>query len=238
MTSIHARAALLDSNWAADVRIEIARGRIAQIETGVQPRPVAWLLDHAPADPRWCLIHATHMTDAETTALARTGAVCGLCPVTKANLGDGIFNAAPFVAAHGRFGIGTDSNILIDAAGELRQLEYSQRLARRQRNVLGVANGSTGRALYDRAVEGGAQALGVAPPTISEGAAADLVSLDPDAFAGIGGDGVLDAWIFVSRRMIDGVSTGGAKRVAHGRHVDREPVTARFKAVLREVAHA
>ncbi|MFN2259262.1 MAG: formimidoylglutamate deiminase, partial [Parasphingopyxis sp.] len=91
-------------------------------------RPVKWLLDHADVDARWCCIHATHMTDAETEALARSGAVAGLCPITEADLGDGLFPARHFLEAGGTFGVGSDSNVLIDAAGELRLLEYGQRL--------------------------------------------------------------------------------------------------------------
>jgi formiminoglutamate deiminase len=46
-------------------------------------RPVEWLLDHAPIDERWCLVHATHMTEAETDRLAASGAVAGLRPSPK-----------------------------------------------------------------------------------------------------------------------------------------------------------
>lgn len=125
-------------------------------------RPVEWLLDEAGIDARWCLIHATHLTDAECDALAARGAVAGLCPVTEANLGDGIFPATRYLRAGGRFGVGTDSNIAIDLASELRALEYSQRL-RDRRRVLLAGNGqdSVGRTLFDAALAGGAQALGV-----------------------------------------------------------------------------
>src|SRR3546814_14843831 len=68
----------------------------------------------------WCLGHATHLTDGEGDALAASGAVAGLCPVTEANLGDGIFPAARYLAAGGTFATGTDSNIRIHAADELR----------------------------------------------------------------------------------------------------------------------
>ncbi len=102
-------------------------------------RPVEWLLKNAKVDARWCLIHATHMMPGETEALARSGAVAGLCPLTEASLGDGIFDGARYLAAGGRFGVGTDSNIQIDAAAELRQLEYGQRLSSRARNVLAIA---------------------------------------------------------------------------------------------------
>ena len=95
-------------------------------------RPVEWLLDHESVDSRWCLIHATHTLPSEKQGIASRGAIVGLCPITEANLGDGIFDAKTFTQAGGRFGIGTDSNVLIDAAGELRQLEYTQRLSARR----------------------------------------------------------------------------------------------------------
>ena len=103
-------------------------------------RPVQWLLDHAPVDARWCLVHATHMTPEESVLAARTGAVAGLCPSTEANLGDGIFDAASWLQGDGRWGVGSDSHACVNAAQELMLLEYSQRLATRQRNVLATAD--------------------------------------------------------------------------------------------------
>src|SRR5947209_6027288 len=99
-------------------------------------RPVEWLLDNAPVDRRWCLIHATHMTPDETRRMARPGAVAGLCPITEANLGDAIFDAPRFFGARGAFGVGSDSNVLICAAAALRPFDYSQRLANRTRNAV------------------------------------------------------------------------------------------------------
>lgn len=199
-------------------------------------RPVEWLLDRAAVDARWCLVHATHMTEAETRALAKSGAVAGLCPVTEANLGDGIFPAAAYLAAGGRFGLGTDSNVLIDPAAELRGLEYAQRLTHRARNVLASAAGrSTGRALFDRALAGGAQALAAEPAGLRAGATADLVSLDPGhpALAGRAGDFVLDSWIFAgSRGAVDTVWRHGEKLVENGRHKERDGVAARYRETL------
>jgi len=123
-------------------------------------RPVEWLLANQPVDKRWCLIHATHMTEAETIGMARNGAVAGLCPITEANLGDGTFNAPAFLEHDGAFGVGSDSNVLIGLADELRQLEYSQRLFHRARNVLAAPGRSNGRNLFERAAHGGSQALG------------------------------------------------------------------------------
>ncbi|MEZ5850047.1 MAG: formimidoylglutamate deiminase [Hyphomicrobiaceae bacterium] len=197
-------------------------------------RPVAWLLDNAPVDARWCLIHATHMNEVETARLAATGAVAGLCPVTEANLGDGIFNTRAFQEAGGRLGVGTDSNILISANGELRQLEYAQRLRERKRNVLTTSGASTGETILRAALDGGAQALGAGTPGIAEGARADLVALDLDdpAFAGDVPQRAIDAWIFAAHRPIEAVWVDGRKVVSGGRHVARTEIMRRFRSVV------
>ncbi|MCP1756802.1 formimidoylglutamate deiminase [Bradyrhizobium elkanii] len=202
-------------------------------------RPVQWLLEHAPVDQRWCLIHATHMTEQEVTALARSGAVAGLCPVTEASLGDGIFSAREFLAAGGRFGIGTDSNVLVGVADELRQLEYGQRLKHRERNVLsGRPGASTGRALFDHALAGGAQALAQTKAGLAPGARADIVSLDTahPSLAGRSGDAVLDGWLFATGSdAIDCVWAGGDRVVAGGRHRLRDKAREQFNASVRRL---
>lgn len=200
--------------------------------------PVQWLLGNAPVDDRWCLVHATHMTDAETLALARSGAVAGLCPITEANLGDGIFPAAEYLAAGGRIGIGSDSNVLIDMTEELRVLEYGQRLTRRVRNALASdRTRSTGRALFASALAGGAQALG-APAALAPGNAADIVSLDAahPALLARDDDALLDSLIFAAGRgAIDGVWRRGEQLVSGGRHRARAGVEAGFREVLEAI---
>jgi formimidoylglutamate deiminase len=202
-------------------------------------RPVEWLLEHAPVDQRWCLIHATHTTPTEVASLASSGAVAGLCPVTEASLGDGIFPAREFVDAGGRFGVGTDSNVLVGVTDELRQLEYGQRLKHRERNVLsGRAGSSTGRALFDGALAGGAQALAQSSAGIEQGARADIVTLDIShpSLAGRPGDAVLDGWIFAaSGAAIDCVWAGGHKLVEGGHHRLRERASAQFNATVRRL---
>jgi formimidoylglutamate deiminase len=204
-----------------------------------QQRPVQWLLDHADVDRHWCLIHATHMTPQETVALADSGAVAGLCPITEASLGDGIFPARDYVGANGRFGVGTDSNVLVGAADELRQLEYGQRLSHRERNVLsGGVGASTGRVLFDTALAGGAQALGQPRVGLQTGARADIVSLDAShpSLSGRRGDAALDGWIFASSNdAIDCVWAGGDKIVTNGRHRLREQARTTFNAAIRRL---
>jgi formiminoglutamate deiminase len=202
-------------------------------------RPVEWLLANAAVDRRWCLIHATHMTKQETAEMARHGAVAGLCPITEANLGDGIFNGPLFVRAGGRYGIGSDSNIRIGVADELRQLEYAQRLRDRARNVMAEGSGSTGRALFSAAVVGGAAALGVETSGLQAGAPADIVTLRADhpALAGRDADAILDAWIFAGgNELVDCVWSRGVKQVAEGRHRNRGSVLARYKDAMRRLA--
>jgi formimidoylglutamate deiminase len=202
-------------------------------------RPVEWLLERAPVDQRWCLIHATHTTATEVAALARTSAVAGLCPVTESSLGDGIFPAREFLDASGRFGVGTDSNVLVGVADELRQLEYGQRLKHRERNVLSTGPGtSTGRALFDGALAGGAQALAQPAVGITPGARADIVTLDTahPSLAGRRGDSVLDGWIFAAgSSAIDCVWAGGNKVVESGRHRLRQSARERFNRAVRRL---
>lgn len=200
-------------------------------------RPVEWLLDRAGVDRSWCLVHATHMTAQETVRLAASGAAAGLCPVTEANLGDGIFPARLFLDAHGRFGIGTDSNVHISASEELRMLEYAQRLTRRARNLWPDTEGrSTGRALFDGALAGGAQALGQGAAGVRKGASADLVSLDANdpALMGRAGDVILDSWIFAGA-AIDCVWRRGEKLVSAAQHHARESIAARYRSTIERL---
>jgi len=200
-------------------------------------RPVQWLLDNVGLDRRWCLIHATHLTADETTRMAASGAVAGLCPVTEANLGDGVFPAVEFFAQGGAFGLGTDSNVLIDAAGELRALEYSQRLTRRGRAVLADKEASTGGTLYRRALAGGAQAT-KGTTGIAAGQAADFVTLETDdlAYAGRSDDALLDSLVFAGpKRAIRTVWRRGRVVVENGRHVGRDAIEVRYRRALDAV---
>jgi formimidoylglutamate deiminase len=217
-----------------------AAEQVAEVEQCLSwsgARPVQWLLNNAPVDERWCLVHSTHIDEAETRRLAESGAVAGLCPITEANLGDGIFPATGYLAAKGRFGIGTDSNVSIGVCDELRQLEYSQRLRDRIRNAITGESPSTGRTLFEGAMRGGAQSLGVARSQtgIAPGAAADFFSLDIGlpAFAERHGDALLDSFIFAGARgAIDGVWRAGRKWVANGRHVAHEEASREWRATL------
>ncbi|MBB3657960.1 formiminoglutamate deiminase [Rhizobium sp. BK650] len=200
-------------------------------------RPVQWLLDHAPVDQRWCLIHATHMSEDETRRMAKSGAIAGLCPITEANLGDGTFSAPLFLSEGGRFGIGSDSNILISVAEELRQLEYSERLALRARNVVATAGGSTGRALFEHALTGGGAAL-KSPSGLVAGNYADIISLDISAVSYLSEDRLIDHWIFAGGVAVDSLWALGRKQVENGRHLRRDLIDRRFGTAMNELLAA
>lgn len=231
-------AALVPLAGGAPIHIHIAE-QVKEVDDCLAwsgARPVAWLLDHAPVGPDWCAVHATHMTADETARLAATGAVAGLCPITEANLGDGLFPAPDWLAAGGAFGVGSDSNVLIDAGEELRLLEYGQRLAHRGRNLLAPGpDASTGGALFRGALTGGAQALGAASG-ITVGNSADLFSLSGDdpRLSGANGDAILDGFVFAGARP-DRVWRRGVEVVANGRHRARDAVSARYRDVLAKL---
>ncbi len=231
---------LIATAGAAPIHIHIAE-QVREVEDCLAwsgARPVRWLLDHAAVDRRWCLVHATHMDQGESSDLARSGAVAGLCPITEANLGDGAFNAPDYLAAGGRYGVGSDSNVEIGVAAELRQLEYSQRLAQRARNVCAPPGGSCGRALFDAAAQGGAQALGRDCGRLAVGAMADILTLRADwlGFAGREDDQILDAWIFSGgNALVDCVWSGGRRLVSDGRHHNAESIGQKFAAVISKL---
>lgn len=209
-------------------------------------RPVEWLLDHAPVDEEWCLVHATHMVEAESAAVSRRGAVVGLCPTTEANLGDGLFSLGRFAGAGGRFGIGTDSHASRSPVEELRLLEYGQRLATRTRTVThagpdaqrGEALAGAGGALLAHAWEDGCSALAWNGGRVGKGRRADLVVLDAEhpALVGRGGHAVLDSWVFSGTdNPVRDVMVGGAWVVRDGRHARDAEVARAFAAAVRRL---
>ena len=202
-------------------------------------RPVEWLIAHAGVDARWCLVHATHMLDREVAALAASGAVAGLAPSTEADLGDGTFAAEAYQRAGGRFGVGSDSNTTIDPFAELRQLEWSQRLRVRRRNVLvGDDSAPVGETLWRAALRGGAQALAQQTGRLAAGMWADFIVLDMDdpALAGQPVERVLDAAIFgPCRRAVRDLASRGRFVVRDGHHAREQDVLRRYRAALARI---
>ena len=225
------------------IHIHVAEqlAEVTEVQNATGARPVEWMLDQHPVSPRWCLIHATQMQPFETLSVAKTGAVAGLCPMTEANLGDGLFDGVRFAGAGGIFGIGSDSNVRISLSEELRLYEYSQRLAHRGRAMLGKATESTGRVLYQTACTGGALAGGRDSGQIAAGLWADLVALDgsgPD-LAASSGDTILDTFIFAGDdRMVAEVWSAGRHIVTGGRHARRDEIRRDYSRVMARLREA
>lgn len=226
----------------APIHLHIAEqpAEVAACLAWSEKRPITWLLDNFSVDEHFCLIHATHGEVTELTDLAATRATVGLCPSTEANLGDGIFAAADYLAANGRFGIGTDSHVGTDALEELRLLEYSQRLHKGRRNILAPQEGvSSGTHLWQSAARGGAQAAAQPTGAIRLGARADLVVLDAEqpALYGRSGASLLDSAMFgPGRNLVSDVMVSGKWVVTAGHHFAQAKIAARFRSTLLRLA--
>ena len=228
-------AAALEPGAPLHMHLAEQVAEVEEVRAAWGMRPVEWLLANHDVDSRWCLVHATQMEPREAEALARSGAVVGLCPITESSLGDGIFDARRFLAHGGRFGIGSDSNIRISLAEELRTLEYSQRLRDRVRAAVATPDKSTGRVLFETAARGGAQAAGRDGGAIEAGRIADLVALDADAtdLLDKDGDAVLDSYIFAGDdRMVADVWSAGRHVVTAGRHRRHDEIAARYRKTV------
>ena len=229
------RAVAAQASGPIHIHIAEQTAEIGEISAAYGARPVEWLLDNVDVNDRWCLIHCTHMLPHETQNLAASGAVAGLCPITEASLGDGIFDGRRWLDHGGAISVGSDSNIRISLAEELRQLEYSQRLRDRARAVLATPEKSTARRAFDAICSGGAQAIDRPGGRIVPGALADLVALDgahPDLI-GREGDTALDTWVFaLDDRLVRDVWAAGRHMVQNGAHKDRDEIVAGYRATM------
>jgi formimidoylglutamate deiminase len=225
--------AALDPSAPVHIHVAEQQGEVRDCLATLGARPVEWLLANAPVGKNWCLIHSTHTNEAERRGIAASGAIAGFCPSTEGNLGDGIFDLPDFVAAGGRFGIGTDSHVTLDVFSELRLLEYSQRLRAEKRNVLAGADAHTGRTLWQMAASGGATAAARPVGRL----AVDLVVIEPTLETeSLAPDFWLDAAIFASdARPAKHVMAGGRWLVRSGAHVRQEPISNAYRRALRKL---
>lgn len=202
-------------------------------------RPVEYLFSEFDVDERWCLIHATHMTESETSLLAHSGAVAGLCPTTEANLSDGFFNAKDYLSLQGRIGIGSDSHVSVSVVEELRWLEYGQRLTHQRRNVLNkAAESSTGVNLYSLAALGGAQACNHRSGRIAVGQQADWVVLNCNHPQLIGRheSSLIDSWVFSGNQtVVKDVIVAGQHVILDGQHRHQHTINNRFRKTISEL---
>ena len=171
--------------------------------------------------------------------MAASGAVAGLCLTTEANLGDGVFPAVDYLAAGGRWGIGSDSHVSLSMLEELRWLEYGQRLRDQRRNRLHtLQTPQVGQTLYQGALAGGAQALGQLVGRLEAGRRADWLVLDgADPYlATVDDSALLSRWLFAgSDRQVRDVMVRGHWVVRDGHHADEAESRLAFTQVLRSL---
>ena len=233
--------ATLRPNAPIHMHLAEQTAEVSEVQAHLGARPVEWVLANLNPDARWCFIHCTQMLPHETLGLATSGAVAGLCPLTEASLGDGIFDGVNFTTAGGTFGIGSDSNIRISLTEELRALDLSQRLRDHSRAALATPDKSTGRVLMESAARGGAQAAGRKSGVIAPGYLADLAALDTNALdlMGRSGDTLLDTWIFAADdRCITDVWSAGRHMVTGGRHLKHDEITCAYRATITRLQGA
>lgn len=202
-------------------------------------RPVELLLDTGLVDERWCLVHATHLNKAEVQGIAASGAVAGICTTTEGNLGDGFFDLPDYIAAGGRFGVGSDSHVSQSPVEELRWLEYGQRLRLQGRNIAcDVGQRKVGDFLWQAALQGGAQASGRKLGRLDVGYRADLVILDEQHpnLAGIESSNLLNTWIFAGNdNLVRDVYTGGRQVIENGRHIQQTEIQSAYINCMRDL---
>lgn len=237
---LRALAEALPAGRPLHIHVAEQQLEVGQCVEATGARPVEWLMDQVAIDARWCLVHATHLSKTEMERLAASGAVAGLCPTTEANLGDGLFPLAPYVAAGGRFGIGSDSHVSHSPVEELRWLEYGQRLRQQRRNVAVTdTQRDVATFLWQTALQGGAQASGRRLGTLAAGRRADLLVLD-SAHPNLDGateHEVLGRFLFAGNdNLVRDVLAGGHWVVQGGRHKAQDAIAQRYKTAVRGLA--
>jgi len=202
-------------------------------------RPVELLFETQDVNARWCLVHATHLSNHEITQIAHSNAVAGICTSTEGNLGDGFFALPEYLLQQGHFGIGSDSHVSQSPIEELRWLEYGQRLRTHRRNIAGSVNQPhIGDFLWQTSLQGGAQASGRKVGKFAVGTRADALVLDANHpnLSGIASADVLNSLIFSGNdNLVRDVLVGGQWQVKNGRHVHQVAIEERFKKTMQQL---
>jgi len=194
----------LDKGQPIHIHIAEQQVEVEQIQQHTQMRPVEYLYHHFDVNKNWCLVHATHLNEKEVKQIALSGAVAGICPLTEANLGDGVFPLPEFLQQKNQLAIGSDSHILINPFQEIQMLEYSQRLHKQQRVIASTSNNPhVGTLLWTKAVTGGATACQLAVNGIQIGQQANWISLETShpSLVNLSGEKCLDSVIFANNQI-------------------------------------
>lgn len=202
-------------NLVLHVHIDEQREEIGE-SLAVYGKPsMAVLTGLLPSADGVTAVHCTHTApDDLRRFLVAGGRIC-VCPLTEANLGDGLPDLAAALDYEERLSLGTDSNARISLLEEIRWLEYGQRLRQEIRGVVVGPAGDTARRLLSAATRDGADALGIHTGAVEPGRWADFCTIDlaHPALAGVEPDRLLDAMVFgAGNEVIVATCVGGEWR--------------------------
>jgi formimidoylglutamate deiminase len=180
------------------LHLEEQRKEIADCLAYYGRRPMQLALAALPAADGLTAVHCTHTAPEDLERfLAAGGSLC-VCPLTEANLGDGLTDLSIPRRRGDRISLGTDSNARISMLEEMRWLEYGQRLRAESRGVLRDGSGAVAPKLLRAATVAGARALGLPCGELAAGCWADLMAVDLDhpALAGWEPETLLETLVF------------------------------------------
>lgn len=204
----------------------------------LRQRPVEWLLDHVDISQNSHLVHATHMTEEETSNLAKSGAHVVLCPTTEGNLGDGIFPLLKYQDQGGLWSIGTDSHIGLNPFQELRVLDYGQRTLHHKRNIFrNTHHGDSGKQAISNLVINGRHAMGnLQNSFFQKGEPLNALVIDADAplFSSSSIKNLCSTLVYASDvSMHLGTIVNGKWLVKSGRHISKKLIEDNFIHALQ-----
>ena len=198
------------------MHVEEQRKEIEDCLAAYGKTPMALVNERLAVSERFTAVHCTHSAPEDMDRFGASGGNVCLCPLTEANLGDGIADVPRMRAAGAGLCLGTDSNARLSILEEMRWLEYVQRLRSESRGVLREGEaGEVGRTLFRAATEGGARSLGLPVGRIAEGSWADFVAVDlgVPALAGWTDETLLDSLLFgAGNEALAATAVGGEWR--------------------------
>jgi formiminoglutamate deiminase len=213
IASLHAEAKRRELPF--HMHVEEQRREIEECLEAYGRRPMQILNDTLDIDHNLTAVHCTHTEPEDLADFLRAGGTVCVCPLTEANLGDGLPVLVPGALVRGSLSLGTDSNARISMVEEMRWLEYGQRLRGETRGALIDGEGQVARTLLHAATTGGARALGLPAGQLRDGNWADLTVLDlgHPALAGCDSEHLLEALVFgTDNEVILGTYVGGRWR--------------------------
>ncbi len=223
----HARGAPVHAHLS-EQPLENAECRAA---FGATPSQV--LYDAGALGPRSTMVHATHLTARDIELLGGTQTCVCMCPVTEADLADGVGPAPELAAAGCALALGSDGHRIIDLVEEARWMELSQRLVSRGRGHFTAVELAAAATVSGHACLGWPDAGEIVP-----GAYADLVtvSLDSPRLSGaVAGDPLTALFAAGTAADVRHVVASGADVVRDGRHLLVDDVSGELAAAVRAV---